>query len=148
VSRKPTAARDSSDTDSFETAASLREALRLFSRRSEEVTRRHGLTPRGYSLLLMIKTGREHERATPDELEQRLQLAKSTVAELLQRNEERGLVRRELHPDRRGAIVVALTRKGEQRLQKAFDELGSERDRLLQLVHALQDDGSGPSRHA
>jgi DNA-binding MarR family transcriptional regulator len=142
VGRKPTATRDSSDTDSFETAASLREALRLFSRRSEEVTRRHGLTPRGYSLLLMIKTGRAaHERATPDELEQRLQLAKSTVAELLQRNEEGGLVRRELHPDRRGAIVVALTRRGEQRLRRAFAELGSERDRLVQLVRALENDG-------
>jgi DNA-binding MarR family transcriptional regulator len=141
VSRKPTATRVSSDAESFEAAASLREALRLFSRRSEEVTRRHGLTPRGYSLLLMIKTGSEQERATPDELERRLQLAKSTVAELLQRNEERGLVRRELHPDRRGAIVVALTRSGEQRLQKAFDELGSERERLVQLVRALENGG-------
>ena len=141
MSGKPTARRDSSEADSFEAAASLREALRLFSRRSEEVTRRHGLTPRGYSLLLMIKTGRAaHERAAPDELEQRLQLAKSTVAELLQRNEEAGYVRRELHPARRGAIVVALTRKGEQRLQRVFDELGSERDRLLHLVHALHND--------
>ena len=79
MSRKPATARASSGADSFEAAASLREALRLFSRRSEEVTRRHGLSPRGYSLLLMIKTGREHERATPDELERRLQLAKRVL---------------------------------------------------------------------
>jgi DNA-binding MarR family transcriptional regulator len=144
VSRKPIAAPDSPDGDALEAAASLREALRLFSRRSEDVTRRHGLTSRGYSLLLMIKTGRAApEQATPDELERRLQLAKSTVAELLQRNEERGFLRRELHPTRRGAIVVALTRKGEQRLQKAFDELGSERDRLIELVHALENDVIG-----
>jgi DNA-binding MarR family transcriptional regulator len=126
------------EVDSYAAAAALREALRQFARRSEEVTRRHGLTARGYSLLLMIKTGRDSAgRATPDELEQRLQLAKSTVAELLQRNEDAGLVRRELHPQRRGAIVVSLTRKGERQLRRAFDELGTERDRLVQLVQEL-----------
>jgi len=126
------------EADSYAAAAALREALRHFARRSEEVTRRHGLTARGYSLLLMIKTGRDSPgRATPDELEQRLQLAKSTVAELLQRNEEAGLVRRSLHPQRRGAIVISLTQKGERQLRRAFDELGTERDRLVQLVHDL-----------
>jgi DNA-binding MarR family transcriptional regulator len=122
----------------YETAAALREAMRAFERRSEEVTRSHGLTARGYSLLLMIKTGRElEERATPDELEARLQLAKSTVAELLQRNEENGLVRRELHPHRRGGIAVALTREGERRLRRVFEELGTERERLVRLARDL-----------
>jgi DNA-binding MarR family transcriptional regulator len=123
----------------YEAAAALREAMRLFERRSEDVTRRHGLTARGYSLLLMIATGREGPgRATPDELEGRLQLAKSTVAELLQRNEEAGLVRRELHPERRGAIVVALTKAGERKLRLVHDELGSERERLVELVDGLR----------
>ena len=39
-------------------AAELREALRLFQRRTEEVTAAQGLTPRTYQLLLMIKTSR------------------------------------------------------------------------------------------
>jgi DNA-binding MarR family transcriptional regulator len=121
----------------FEEAAELREALRRFSRRTEDVARAHGLTTRGYTLLLMIKTGRElREQATPDELEQRLQLAKSTVAELVQRNEELGLIRRGLHPDRRGAITLALTRKGERRLADVFDALGPEREQLLGLIEA------------
>jgi DNA-binding MarR family transcriptional regulator len=123
----------------YEAAAALRETLRAFERRSEEVTRRHGLTARSYSLLLMITTGHEAPgRATPDELEQRLQLAKSTIAELLQRNEEAGLVRRELHPERRGAIVVALTETGERRLRLVHDELGGERERLVALVDGLR----------
>jgi DNA-binding MarR family transcriptional regulator len=121
--------------DPYEAAAALRTGLRLFDRRSEEITRRHQLTARGYELLLMVKTGRETPgQATPDELEARLQLAKSTVAELIQRNEAQGLVNRALHPTRRGAIVIALTRKGARRLEAAFAELGSERDRLADTL--------------
>jgi DNA-binding MarR family transcriptional regulator len=116
-------------------AAALREALRTFARRTEDVAQAHGLTTRSYTLLLMIKTGRElPTRATPDELERRLQLAKSTVAELLQRNEDQGLVRREMHPHRRGAIAIKLTPKGERRLAAAFTELGAERERLRRLL--------------
>ena len=127
------------DNDRYEAAAGVRAALRLFDRRSEEITRRHHLTARSYELLLMIKTGRDAPgRTTPDELERRLQLAKSTVAELLQRNEEQGLITRELHPNRRSAIRIGLTRKGARRLEAAFTELGSERDRLAEsLGHPL-----------
>src|SRR5262249_6671835 len=120
---------------SYEEAAALREALRRFERRSEDIARASGLTTRSYLLLLMIKTCRGlSEAATPDELEARLHLAKSTVAELLQRAEEQGLVRRELHPARRGGIVVRLTRTGEGRLARVFDGLGAERDHLLMLL--------------
>lgn len=132
------ARRPAAESDSYEAAAALREALRRFERRSEEVTRRSGLTPRSYTLLLLIKTGRERPgHATPDELERRLQLAKSTVAELLQRNEELGLLRRELHPQRRGAIIVKLTGKGERRLERACSELGAERNRLRRILDDL-----------
>jgi DNA-binding MarR family transcriptional regulator len=124
--------------DSYEAAAALREALRLFARRSEDVARRHGLTARGYMLLLMVKTSRELPgRATPGELERRLQLAKSTVTELVQRCEDQGLVRREQHPHKRPAIVVGLTRKGERQLGRAFRELGGEREHLLGLLEEL-----------
>jgi DNA-binding MarR family transcriptional regulator len=120
---------------SYEDAAALRAALRRFDRRSEDIARANGLTMRGYLLLLMIKTSRGlSEAATPDELEGRLQLAKSTVAELLQRVEEQGLVRRELHPARRGGIVVRLTTTGRRRLDRVFDALGAEREHLLWLL--------------
>jgi DNA-binding MarR family transcriptional regulator len=124
--------------DSFAEAAALREALRSFARNTEQVARRHGLTTRTYTLLLMLKTGCEPGGgATPDELEQRLQLAKSTVAELAQRAEEAGLVRRELHPTRRGAIIMRLTPKGNRQLTRAFRELEGERDELRRLIDAV-----------
>lgn len=126
---------DAATEDAYQEAAALREALRRFARRTEDVTRTHGLTARGYTLLLMIKTGRHIPgAATTDELEHRLQLAQSTVAELLHRSEDNGLVRRELHPGRRQGIIVRLTPKGERQLGRAHLELRSDRQYLLQLL--------------
>lgn len=128
--RKPTAiARD------YHRAAELREALRLFQRRTEEVTSAHALTPRTYQLLLMIKTARNgDERATLAELEERLQLGKSTVTELVLRTERRRLVRRELDRERGRGISVSLTAAGERRLDAALVELGDERRRLFKIL--------------
>src|ERR1700704_4792014 len=53
-------------------AAKLREALRHFQRRSDELTSSNGLTTRRYQLLLMIKTARSGDgRVEPTELEER-----------------------------------------------------------------------------
>jgi DNA-binding MarR family transcriptional regulator len=121
--------------DEYAEAASVREALRMFARRSEIVTRSNGLTPRIYQLLLFVKTARDGSgQAGLTELEERLQLGKSTVTELVLRSEERRLVRRELDRNRRGAILVRLTPNGERRLAKALAELGGDRARLLKLL--------------
>src|ERR671935_976908 len=123
-------------------AADLREALRLFQRRTEDVTAAHRLTPRIYQLLLMIKTGRsEAGRATLAELEERLQLGKSTVTELVLRAERRRLVRRDLDRARGRGISISLTAAGERRLEAAFAELGDERRRLSTILR--RDRGSG-----
>lgn len=116
-------------------AAELREALRLFQRRTEEVTHALGLTPRTYQLLLMLKTARNGDgRATPPELEERLQLGKSTVTELVLRTEKRGLVLRELDRERGRGISVALTSTGARRLAAAVADLGDERKRLVDIL--------------
>jgi DNA-binding MarR family transcriptional regulator len=123
--------------EEFSTAASLREALRRFSRRTELVARSHRLTPRTYLLLLMLKTGRETPgRAGLAELEDRLQLGKSTVTELVLRSEGAGLVRRELDRSRRRAISVRITPRGERRLADVVRDLGDERERLRELLGA------------
>jgi DNA-binding MarR family transcriptional regulator len=116
-------------------AAELREALRLFQRRTEEVTASHGLTPRTYQLLLMIKTSRSSdEKAGLTELEERLQLGKSTVTELVLRAEQRGLVRRSLDRGRGRGISISLTATGRRRLAAALAELGDERRRLINIL--------------
>ncbi len=124
--------------DEFARAADLREALRRFHRTSDDVAAAYGLTSRTYLLLLMIKTARNGKaRASLGELEERLQLGKSTVAELVLRSEKRGLVHRDLDRERPGAITVALTAAGERRLARVLTELGDERRRLIEILTTL-----------
>jgi DNA-binding MarR family transcriptional regulator len=125
----------------YNEAASLREALRAFARRTELATREAGLTPRIYQLLLMVRTARHGEAgAGLAELEERLQLGKSTITELVTRCEDRGLVRRELDRDRRRGIRIRLTAAGARRLERVVVQLGDERRDLLALlgVHAAR----------
>jgi len=131
----------SSPAAPYREAAALREALRVFARRSELATRAAGLTPRIYQLLLMIRTARRGDgRAGFSELEERLQLGKSTVTELVSRCEQRRLVRRELDGARRGVVRIRLTPDGERRLTRVVWELGDERRQLLSLLADLAGD--------
>src|ERR1044071_3500439 len=107
----------------FEQAAAFRASLRRFHRVSEDAARRAGLTPRRHLLLLMIK-GAPHgaERSTVSELCERLQLAQSTVTELVQRAEEAGLVRRATARDDGRVAYLTLTAEGEKRLAAVHEE--------------------------
>src|SRR2546430_14167851 len=68
--------------------ADFRAALRQFLRITERNARGAGLTPQRYLLLLMIKGAPDHsEQSTVTELSERLQLAQSTVTELVRRAE-------------------------------------------------------------
>lgn len=116
----------------FEQAAAFRATLRRFHRISEDAARRAGLTPRRHLLLLMIKGAPGGvERSTVSELCERLQLAQSTVTELVGRAEEAGLVSRE--PSRADGRVahLGLTERGEELLAAAFTGLEAERRSLL-----------------
>jgi DNA-binding MarR family transcriptional regulator len=114
-------------------AATLRAALRSFLRESESITRRHGLSPRHYELLLMIRASRD-ARSTVSELVDLLLLTQSTVTELVQRAEEAMLVRRKPSPEDGRIVHLTLTDEGERRLLDALEELGPERHRLLDLL--------------
>jgi DNA-binding MarR family transcriptional regulator len=119
--------------------ADFREALRRFLRQSERVARQSGLTPQRYLLLLMIKGARDgSERSTVTELAGRLQLAQSTVTELVSRAEEAGLVAREQSQTDARVAHLRLTEEGEQRLEAAFTGLAVEREQLEKvLAHLL-----------
>jgi DNA-binding MarR family transcriptional regulator len=122
----------------YREAAELRSALRRFLRRSEEIARRHRLTPRQYVLLLMIKAKEDSpQQATITDLVQRLALTQSTITELVQRAEEAGLVARRPSPDDGRVTFLSLTPLGAQRLQAAFEEHGPERETLLRSVRNL-----------
>jgi DNA-binding MarR family transcriptional regulator len=112
-------------------AAEFRAALRRFLRRSERIARSSGLTPQRYLLLLMIKGAPDgSEQSTVTELAERLQLAQSTVTELVRRAEEVGLVERETSALDGRVAHLRLTEEGERRLAKAVASLTGERDAL------------------
>lgn len=121
--------------------AEFRAALRRFLRRSERVARECGLTPQRYLLLLMIKGSADSsESSTVTELAERLQLAQSTVTELVGRAEDAGLVEREPSSADGRVAHLRLTQKGEQRLSRAFTSLESERKYLLSALTSLDGD--------
>jgi DNA-binding MarR family transcriptional regulator len=123
---------DPSDAE-FDEAARLRVALRRFLRQSESITRRHGLSPRHYELLLMIRASVDG-RSTVSELVELLQLTQSTVTELVQRAEEGGLLQRRQSPDDGRIVHLTLTEDGERRVTAGVAELGPERARLLDAI--------------
>ena len=122
----------------YQAAAELRAALRRFLRVSEKAARRHGITPRQHNLLLMIKGSPDgSETSTVSELSQRLQLAQSTVTELVQRAEETGFVKREPSGSDGRVAHISLTPLGETRLAAMTGELRDERELLLECLAHL-----------
>jgi DNA-binding MarR family transcriptional regulator len=119
--------------------AEFRAALRRFLRHSERIARSSGLTPQRYLLLLMIK-GATHgnEQSTVTELSDRLQLAQSTVTELVRRAEEAGLVEREQSTSDARVAHLRLTAEGERRLAQAFTGLSAERAELREAFRHLE----------
>jgi DNA-binding MarR family transcriptional regulator len=124
--------------DEVQAVAEFRAALRRFLRQSEKISRKYGLTPQRYLLLLMIKGAPGgSERSTVTELADRLQLAQSTVTELVMRAEEAGLVKRDLSPMDARVAHLRLTDEGERRLRQSFTHLATERAQLGEAIAHL-----------
>jgi len=124
--------------DDVVTVAAFRSALRKFLRRTELVADSCGLTPQRYLLLLMIKGAPDGSgRSTVTELSDRLQLAQSTVTELVARSVDAGLVEREGSTADGRVTYLRLTPEGERRLTCSFTGLYAERKALQDAVGAL-----------
>src|SRR5437667_11477825 len=120
--------------------AEFRAALRQFLRRTERIARQSGLTPQRYLLLLMIKGAPNgSEQSTVTELSERLQLAQSTVTELVRRAEETGLLKREQSASDGRVAYLQLTEEGDRRLMQAFTTNDEERQELRAAIAHLED---------
>ena len=125
--------------DEVARVAEFRAALRQFLRQAERNARAAGLTPQRYLLLLMIKGAADgSEQSTVTELAERLQLAQSTVTELVRRAEETGLVERERSPADGRIAHLRLTPDGERRLAQSFTSNESERRALREAFRHLE----------
>ena len=120
----------------FAAAAELRASLRRFLRRSEQATRAHRLTPERYDLLLAIKglatKGLPAGASGPTvaQLAETLQLAQSSVTQLVRRARDDGLLEREVSARDGRVHYLRVTPEGERRLAGAVAALRVERKRL------------------
>lgn len=117
--------------DEIIATAELRAALRRFLRTTEICARQTGLTPRQYLLLLLVKGAPDRsEVATIGELAERMQLAQSTVTELVARAASAGLVTVGHSKDDGRVTQVRVASEGERRMTECFELLGTERGAL------------------
>ena len=109
--------------------AELRLTLLRFERASDSIVRRCGLTPRQHLLLLTLE-GRHGGVASIGTLADELGLAQSTVTELADRSEAKGIVRRASSRQDGRVVLVRSTEKGRRLLAQALAELDVEREEL------------------
>jgi DNA-binding MarR family transcriptional regulator len=118
----------------YEALANFRYRMRQFLRYSEEITRRHGLTPLQYQLMLQVKGYPGREWATISELAERLQAKHHGVVSLITRCQRAGLVKRAQSDVDRRIVHVKLTSKGAAALARLAelhrDELLAHRDQF------------------
>ncbi|MCX7150676.1 MAG: MarR family transcriptional regulator [Rhodocyclales bacterium] len=129
----------------IEALSQFRYQMRRFLRFSEQVTRRNGITPLQYLLLLHIKGFPGRDWATVGELAERLQAQHHGVVALISRCEKRDWVRREEGRTDRREVEIRLTAKGEHMVAKMAqlhrDELLSpDGSFLLPQLQDLQED--------
>jgi DNA-binding MarR family transcriptional regulator len=134
-------ARSTPTVEEVASVAEFRVALRRFQHQAELVAKEFGITPRWYLLLLLIKGAPDlTERSTVTELAERLQLAQSSVTELVARAEQAGLVRREPSDVDARVSYLRLTSEGERRFAQAFESLAEERLALRETIADLGDE--------
>jgi DNA-binding MarR family transcriptional regulator len=106
------------NSDAIRKLAWFRYRIRCFLRFSERVARACGITPQQHQLLLGVEGYTGRGWATISELAEFLQGRHNAVVGLVQRAEERGLVRKVQGEQDRRFVKVHLTRKGYAVLDK------------------------------
>lgn len=121
--------------------ADFRVALRRFQRQTEVVARACGITPSWYQLLLQIKGAPDlSEQTTVTAVARRLQLAQSSVTELVSRAEHAGLLLRTPSTADARVVYLRLSPLGEEIFARAFRSLASERQALREAIEGLETD--------
>jgi DNA-binding MarR family transcriptional regulator len=113
-------------------AAEFRRRLRRFLAHGDAHVFQAGLTPQRYLLLLAIKGAPDGaQERTIGQLADDLQLAQSSVTELVDRAVSVGLVARAPGGDDARTVMVRLSEKGEARLLRALLAVRADREQLL-----------------
>jgi DNA-binding MarR family transcriptional regulator len=107
--------RELTDSD-YQTLASFRHALRVFTRFSDDAARAAGVTPNQHQLLLAIRGAPDAGGPSSGGVAESLQLQHHSVVELVDRAVEAGLVTRRVDEHDRRRHRLALTATGRRKL--------------------------------
>ncbi|HEX3371386.1 MAG TPA: MarR family transcriptional regulator [Candidatus Acidoferrales bacterium] len=122
----------------FRALAEFRYQIRIFLNGSEEAARDADLEPQQYMLMLALRGLPAGTEASIREIAERMQLRHHTVVELVDRLENRQLMRRERAKADRRQVILHLTPRGERILTKLAKQRISElRTSAPALVRAL-----------
>lgn len=125
--------------------AEFRYQLRRFLRHMEEEVRRLGINPQQYQLVLAIRGLPKGQMPTISRLAERMQLNHNSMVELVDRCEERNMLRRMRSSADRRQVTLAITTEGENLLRKlgsaARQELRSIGPMLVESVLRLTEEG-------
>ena len=102
----------------YQALAELRYQIRRFLRFSENAARQAGIEPQQHQLLMAIKGLPTGVKPNIRILAERMQLQHHSTVELIDRLVERGFLCRLRATDDRRQVLVKLTRRGEQFLEK------------------------------
>ncbi len=113
--------------------AEFRYQLRLFLRHMEEEVRQLGVNPQQYQLVLAVKGLPRGQEPTISRLAERMQLNHNSMVELVDRCEERNLIKRVRSGTDRRQVTLCITPEGEAMLRK----LGSAARQELRSIGPL-----------
>jgi DNA-binding MarR family transcriptional regulator len=118
----------------------FRYEIRRFLNFSERAARAAGVEPHQHQALLSIQAAKPGEKATVGFLAERMQVQHHSAVELSNRLEENGLIRRTRSGVDRREVLLSVTRRGEEILQKLSElhrtELRTTGPRLLKALQA------------
>ncbi|HXB22324.1 MAG TPA: MarR family winged helix-turn-helix transcriptional regulator [Candidatus Solibacter sp.] len=132
--------------------AEFRYQIRKYLRHMEEIAREVGHSPQQYQVLLAVKGLPKDKSPTISTLAERMQLNHNSMVELVDRCEERGLLRRTRSASDRRQVTLAITPEGEalmgqqaagarQELRTVGPILAESIQRLIEGTRNVKDSG-------
>ncbi len=109
------------DAECFESLAGFRSSLRRFLAASEVISRSAGVTPQQYQAMLAIKT-RPGATMAMKELAEQLLLTHHAAVQMMDRLSKAGLATREASTADRRLVLLTLTTKGEELLDRLAEQ--------------------------
>ncbi len=115
------------DKQHYQALAEFRYQIRRFLHFSEKAAREAGLEPQQHQLLLAVRgfsppEGKDADGPTIGYLAERLQIRHNTAVELIDRMEERRMIRRRQGEIDKRQVVVELMKSGEKLLETLTEE--------------------------